>query len=234
MKTEILLNFQQTEKKMKKYLPILQNCLLFQGIDEEHLLKMLPCRDAKVISFDKKYTVFAEGSPARYVGILLSGALQIVQIDYYGNRSILSNVKPSEVFGEEFACADLPSLPVSVIASEPSEVMLIECSRILHTCSNNCGFHQQLIFNMMKNLANKTIRFHQKIEVVSQRSTRDKLLTYLSQEAKKKDSNSFEIPYDRQELADYLEIERSGLSVEISKLKKEGIIESHKKHFELL
>ena len=219
---------------MKKYLPILKNCLLFQGIDDEHLLKMLTCRDAKVISFDKKYTVFAEGSPARYVGILLSGSLQMLQIDYYGNRSILSHVKPSEVFAEEFACAELPSLPISVVANEPSEVMLIECSRILHTCSNNCGFHQQLIFNMMKNLADKTLHFHQKIEVVSQRTTRDKLMTYLSQEAKKKGCHSFDIPYDRQELADYLEIDRSGLSVEISKLKKEGIIESHKKHFELL
>ena len=219
---------------MKKYLPILQKCLLFQGIEEEHLLKMLACRGAKVISLDKKYTVFAEGSPARYVGIVLSGSVQIVQIDYYGNRSILSHVKPSDLFVEEFACAGLPSLPVSVIASEPSEVMLIECSHILHTCQNNCGFHQQLIFNLMKDLANKTILFHQKIEVVSQRSTRDKLLTYLSQEAKKKESNSFEIPYDRQELADYLEIERSGLSAEIGKLKKEGVIDSHKNHFELL
>lgn len=219
---------------MKEYLPVLQNCLLFQGIGEEHLLTMLTCRGAKVISFDKKYTVFAEGSPARYVGIVLSGSVQILQIDYYGNRSIISHVKPSEVFAEEFACAGLPALPISVIANEPSEVMLIECSDILHTCSNNCGFHQQLIFNMMKNLADKTLRFHQKIEVVSKRSTRDKLLTYLSQEAKKKESHSFEIPYDRQELADYLEIDRSGLSVEISKLKKEGVIESHKKHFELL
>ena len=86
----------------------------------------------------------------------------------------------------------------------------------------------------MKNLADKTLRFHQKIEVVSQRTTRDKIITYLSQEAKKRDSNSFDIPYDRQELADYLEIDRSGLSAEIGKLKKEGILESHKKHFELL
>lgn len=219
---------------MKKYLPVLQKCLLFQGIDDEHLLTMLSCRGAKIMSLDKKYTVLAEGSPARYVGIVLSGSVQILQIDYYGNRSILSHIKPSEVFAEEFACAELPSLPVSVIANEPSEVMLIECNNILHTCSNNCGFHQQLIFNMMKNLADKTLRFHQKIEVVSQRTTRDKIITYLSQEAKKRDSNSFDIPYDRQELADYLEIDRSGLSAEIGKLKKEGILESHKKHFELL
>ena len=234
MTKENLLNFQQTEKKMKKYLKALQNCSLFRGIAEESLFTMLTCLGARVESFDKKYTVFAEGSPARYIGIVLSGSVQIVQIDYYGNRSILSHMKESDVFAEAFACAEMTSLPISVVANEPSEIMLIECSHILHTCSNSCGFHQQLIFNMMKDLASKTILFHQKIEVVSQRTTRDKIMTYLSQEAKKRGCNSFDIPYDRQALADYLEIDRSGLSAEIGKLKKEGIIESHKNHFELL
>ena len=219
---------------MKKYLKALQNCSLFRGISEERLFTMLTCLGARVESFDKKYTVFAEGSPARYIGIVLSGTVQIVQIDYYGNRSILSHMKESDVFAEAFACAEMTALPISVVATEPCEVMLIECSHILHTCSNNCGFHQQLIFNMMKDLANKTILFHQKIEVVSQRTTRDKIMTYLSQEARKAGKNSFDIPYDRQALADYLEIDRSGMSAEISKLKKEGVIESHKNHFELL
>lgn len=219
---------------MKKYCSVLKNCPLFQDIDEERLFKMLTCLGARVESYDKKYTVFAEGSPARYVGIVLSGSVQIVQIDYYGNRSIHSYMKESDVFGDPFACAQLPVLPISVVAGEPCEVMLIEADHILHTCQNNCGFHQQLIFNMMKELANKTLLFHQKIEVVSKRTTKDKLLTYLSQEAKKKNSHNFDIPYDRQELADYLEVDRSGLSAEISKLKKEGVLESRKNHFELL
>ena len=219
---------------MKKYLPILQECPLFDGIKEENLLTMLTCLGARIDRFDKKYTIFAEGSPARYIGIVLSGSAQILQVDYYGNRSILSHVRNGEVFAEAFACAEISSLPISVVANEPCEIMLIECSHILHTCQNSCGFHQQLIFNMMKDLASKTVLFHQKIEVVSRRTTRDKIMTYLSQQAKKKNSNSFDIPYDRQELADYLEIDRSGLSAEISKLKKEGIIHSHKNHFELL
>jgi len=104
----------------------------------------------------------------------------------------------------------------------------------LHTCSNNCGFHQQLIFNLMRDLAVKTIMFHQKIEITSKRTTREKLMTYLMFQAKKAESSSFEIPYDRQELADFLEVDRSGLSAEISKLRNEGIIESKKNHFELL
>lgn len=218
---------------MKKYLEILKKCPLFFGIGEEQLLRMLHCLGARVSPFDKKYTVFAEGNPAKYIGIVLSGSVQIIQVDYYGNRSILSEMHESQVFAEAFACGEVESLPVTVVANEPSEVMLIECGHILHTCENNCGFHQQLIFNLMKDLAAKTISFHQRIEIVSKRSTREKLMTYLMFEAKKVGKSSFEIPFDRQELADYLEVDRSGLSAEISKLRSEGILESRKNHFEL-
>lgn len=219
---------------MKKYFDILQRCPLFTGIEDDKLFRMLDCLGAKVESFDKKYTIIAEGNPAKYIGIMLSGSAQIVRIDYYGTRNILSEVVTCEVFGEAFACAEVQKIPVSVIANEPCEVMLIDCSHILHTCQNNCGFHQQLIFNLMKDLALKTIMFHQKIEITSKRSTREKLMTYLMFQAKKFGSNCFHIPFDRQELADYLEVDRSGLSAEISKLRKEGVIESDKNYFELL
>ena len=219
---------------MKKYLEILKKCPLFYSIGEDDLLRILGCLGARVDSYDKKYTVFSEGTPAKYIGIVLSGSVQIIQIDYYGNRSILSEISSGEVFAEAFACAEIGSLPVTVIANEPSEIMLIDCRHILHTCNNNCGFHQQLIFNLMKDLAKKTITFHQRIDITSKRTTREKLMTYLSMEAKKAESDSFDIPFDRQELADFLEVERSGLSAEIGKLKKEGVIDSQKNHFTLL
>ena len=166
--------------------------------------------------------------------MVLSGSVQVIQVDYYGNRSILSVMGEGEVFAEAFACAELREIPVSVIADEPSEIMFIDSSHILHTCHNNCGFHQQLIFNLMKDLAVKTIMFHQRIEITSKRTTREKLLAYLAMQAKRAGSDSFDIDFDRQELADYLEVERSGLSAEISKLRREGILENHKNHFELL
>lgn len=219
---------------MKKYLEILKKCPLFDKIGEENLLRMLTCLGAKVDYFDKKYTVFSEGSPAKYIGIVLSGSAQIVQIDYYGNRSILSKIRPSELFAEAFACAEVASLPVSVIADEPCDVMFIDCSHILHTCENGCGFHHQLTYNLMKDLAQKSLLFHQRIEITSKRTTREKLLAYLATEAKKHNSRRFDIPFDRQELADYLEVERSGLSAEISKMKKDGLIDNTKNHFVLL
>ena len=219
---------------MEKYLKILKKCPLFAEIEEENLLRMLSCLGAKVVSFDKKYTVFAEGSPAKYIGIMLSGSAQIIQVDYYGNRSILSEVSAPEVFAEAFACAEVDALPVTVIANDPCDIMLIECDHILHTCSNNCGFHQKLIFNLMKDLASKSILFHQRIEITSKRTTREKLLTYLLMQAKAAGRDSFDIPFDRQELADYLEVDRSGLSAEISKLRREGVLDSHKNSFTLL
>ena len=219
---------------MKKYLEILKKCPLFYQISEDDLLRMLGCLGARQEHFDKKYTIFSEGSPARHIGIVLSGSVQISQVDYFGNRSILSDIGPSQVFAEAFACAEISSIPVNVSANEPSDILLIECAHILHICSNHCGFHQQLIFNLMKDLASKSILFHQRIEITSKRTTREKLLAYLMSESQKANKKSFDIPFDRQELADYLEVERSGLSAEIGKLRKEGILESNKKHFVLL
>ena len=219
---------------MKKFFPILRNCSLFHDISDDDIPGMLGCLGAKLVSFDKKEPILAEGSPAKYIGIVLSGAVQVVQVDYYGNRSILGKVRSGEMFAEAFACADVKSLPVSVITDEPSEIMLVDCSRILCTCQKACAFHNQLVFNLMKNLAIKNLMLYQRVEITSKRKTREKLLAYLMFYSKKTGQSSFDIPFDRQELADYLEVDRSGLSAEISKLRNEGILKSNKKHFELL
>ena len=219
---------------MKKYLQILNKCPLFFGIAEEDLLRMLTCLGARVEFFDKKYTVISEGSPARYIGIVLSGEVQIMQVDYEGNRTIISESGEGDMFAEAFACAEVEALPVSVVASRYSEIMLIECSHILHTCSSNCGFHQQLIYNFIKNLAIKTIAIHQRAEIISKRTTAEKLMAYLLAQSKKVGKRTFEIPFDRQGLADYLEVDRSGLSSEIGKLKRAGVIDCKKNLFKIL
>lgn len=219
---------------MKKYLEILKNCNLFENMSGEDILSVLTCLDARVECFDKKYTILAEGNPAKYMGIMLSGSAQIEQVDYYGNRSILSSILPCEVFAEAFTCAGISTIPVTVTAKEQCEVLLIDCNHILQTCSKNCIFHQQLVYNLMKDLASKVIMLQQKTEITSKRSTREKLMAYLMLHAKKANKDNFEIPFNRQELADYLEVDRSGLSAEISKLCKEGIIESQRKKFRLI
>lgn len=219
---------------MEKYFEILRKCPLFENVGDERLGVLLRCLGARVVDFKKNSTVVAEGSRAEWLGIMLSGAAQVINDDYFGNRSILGVIGVGDVFCEEFACADLKAVPVSVIADTDCKVMLIDCSHIIHTCTNACGFHQQLIYNLMRELALKNIDFHDKLAVSSARTTRMKLLTYLGQVAEKTGKRSFSLPFDRQELADYLEVERSGLSTEIGKLCREGVIENHKNHFKLL
>jgi CRP-like cAMP-binding protein len=219
---------------MKKYLGILRKCSLFGGIEDENLIQMLGCLGAKTETYRKNETVFSEGDSVETFGIVLSGEVQIVQNDYYGNRSILANIEASELFGETYACAEIDSLPVAVVASEDSEVMMLDVHHVTRACGNACSFHSQIIFNLVKIVAEKNLVFHRKIMVTSGRTTRDKLMAYLLSEAKRQNSDTFKIPYDRQELADYLEVERSGLSTEIGKLRREGVILADKNAFTIL
>ncbi|MBQ8410058.1 MAG: Crp/Fnr family transcriptional regulator [Clostridia bacterium] len=218
---------------MKKYLEILRRCPLFRGVEDENLIPMLSCLGVTNRSYRKNEVIFAEGSIAKSFGILLSGEVQIVRVDYYGNRSLVGRVGEGELFGEAFACAEVEALPVDVIASEDCEVLLADVCRVTQTCCNACDFHNKIIYNLMKIVAAKNLMFHRKLEIISGRTTRDKLMNYLLLEAKRAGSNTFEIPYDRQELADYLEVDRSGLSSEISKLRREGVLESEKNRFVL-
>ena len=219
---------------MKNYLDILARCPLFAGISPQNLSAMASCLGARPVRFARGEMIFAEGQQAREMGLLLTGGAQIAKEDFYGNRTIVARIEPAEMFGESFACAQLDAIPVSVTATEDSEVLMMDCQRLLTTCTNSCEFHNRLIFNLLKVVATKNLMFNQKIEITSKRTTREKLLAYLNLQAKHHGSNAFTIPYDRQELADYLEVDRSGLSAEISKLRKEGVLESEKNHFTLL
>lgn len=218
---------------MKKYLEILKKCKLFENIGDENILTMLNCLGTEVCSYSKNQYIFTEGEMASHMGIMLSGTAQIVRVDFYGNRSILTTIESSELFGESFACAATETIPVNVIAEEDCAVMLINNQKILQSCCNACEFHSRMIFNLMKSIAAKNLFLNQKIEIISKRTTRDKLMTYLMIQAKQHGS-SFNIPYDRQKLADFLEVDRSGLSSEISKLRNENVIECKRSFFRLL
>ena len=219
---------------MKESFDILKKCPLFSGFSEESLIAVLGCLGARIETYEKDTVILTEGDPAKYLGIILSGEAQIVRIDYYGNRSIVAYVDPPQIFGESSAYSSIEIMPVSVIASARTRAMLIEAGKITMSCSNACSFHSQMILNLLKVVADKNLVFHQKLEITSKRSTREKLMTYLLQQAKKNNSNHFVVPYDRQELADYLEVERSGLSAEISKLRSDGVLLCHKSEFTLL
>lgn len=219
---------------MKDFFDILRECPLFDRIGDESLKEMLGCLNAKERSYKKGDAVFAEGDKAKYLGIVLEGSVQLVRVDYYGNRSILANIEPPQLFGEAFACAGMKSLPVDAVAATDTRILLLDAQRIARPCGNACPCHAQTILNLLHIVAKKNLVLHQKIEITSKRSTREKLMTYLLLQAKKAKSHTFTVPYDRQELADYLEVDRSGLSAEISKLRNEKVLECRRSTFTLL
>lgn len=213
--------------------PVLARCPLFAGISATEISALLECLSARTVAVEKNHTIFWEGDPAQDMGIVLEGSVQVVRDDYYGNRTIVAQVEPGGLFAEAFACAGSPSYPVSVVATAAGSVMLLDCQRIMTVCSSGCAFHSRLIKNLLAIVATKTLHLNQKLELLSHRSIRERLMSYLLTCAKKSASPEFTIPYDRQQLADYLSVERSALSAEIGKLQKEGILESRRSWFRL-
>lgn len=218
---------------MREYLSVLLRCPLFDRIAPDELDELLTCLDARTKRCLKGETIMREGMPAGDLGVVLSGAVQIAREDCAGNRSITAHLVPGELFAEAFACAGAMPLPVQVTAVEDTQVLLIGIQRLIHSDWQACPFHHQLIFNLMKILAMKNLHCQQKLAILTRRSTRDKLMTYLRMQARQAGSPHFTIPYHRQELADYLAVDRSGLSAEISKLQREGVLSCHRNHFTL-
>ena len=219
---------------MEKYLGVLKKVNLFEGIEPSDIKPLLSCLSASVAGYAKRQMIFVEGDSVDKVGIVLSGQVQVIKEDFYGNRNIVAVLNEGALFGETFVCADVRTLPVSVYAVTDCEILFVDYRRLITTCSNTCSFHQRLIFNMLRILANKNIGLTQKIEYISKRTTREKLLAYLSAESKRAKSNSITIPVNRQELADYLSVDRSAMSAELGRLRDEGILNFNKNWFELI
>ena len=213
---------------------VLAACPLFEGVSRPDLQAMLQCMQARAVDVPRGGTVLRAEGPAEYVGILLAGGAQVLREDFDGNRTIQAALRPGSLFGETFACAGVERLPVSVEADRPSRVLLIRLKRIIETCPSACGFHNRVVLNLLKVLAAKNLMLNGKLEITSRRTTREKLLAYLSSQARAAGSNHFVIPFDRQGLADYLGVDRSALSSEIGKLRREGVIESERSAFTLL
>lgn len=219
---------------MEKYAGVLASCALFAGMSQAEIGEVLACLGARARRYGRGDTILAEGDPAQMLGIVLLGSVQIVRVDYYGSRSIVGTAETGHLFGETFVYAGVKVMPVSVVASSDCEVLLIDARRVSSPCEKACGFHNRLIYNLLHVLAAKNLMFTRKNEITSKRGTRAKLMAYLMEEAKKNHSSTFDIPFDRQALADYLNVDRSGLSAEIGKLRREGVIACTKNRFTLL
>lgn len=215
------------------YVKSLSKNPLFKEVSGEEIMTMLKCLGAVKKTYKKNQYVLHGAIQDEKMGIVVEGSVHVVKEDYWGNRTILSKAGPGELFGESFPWSDSQPLPVSVVATEPSEIIFINYNRLTTTCTNACPYHTKLINNMLHILVERNIQLSQKIDLLVQRSTREKLLSYLSAQAMLLNGNSFYIPFNRQELADYLAVERSAMSKELSRMKEEGLLDYKKNWFRL-
>lgn len=207
---------------------------IFSGISEQEIRSILKCLEANIKTYHKGEHILRSGDSIESAGLLLSGSAFIVQEDFWGNRNIMSHILPGQLFAETFACSPGAVLNVSVVTEQPCTVMFLNVRRIMTVCPAVCAHHSRVIRNLLSDLAGKNLRFNEKITHMSQRTTREKLRSYLSAEAQRSNSPEFDITFTRQQLADYLSVDRSGLSVELGKMRDEGILSFCKNHFVLL
>lgn len=205
---------------------------LFHEIEEKQVESMLKCLGMSEKAYEKNSMMIMPGSFISSFGILIAGNAQITRDDENGNRSILSQLEKGDIFGESYAAASVQEIPVGVHCSSPCLVVWIPINKVIETCEASCCFHQKLVKNMMGILAMKNIAMNEKMRILACKTTREKLLTYLKQYAHQEGGNRFLIPFTRYELAEFLNVDRSALSRELSKLKNEGILEYKKNAFE--
>ena len=194
---------------MKEFFPVLHTAALFSGISDDELAAMLSCLGARIDAFPKGSRLLRAGEAVEEVGLVLAG------------------------FAEVFACAPGAVLNVSVEAESAVTVMFLHIKRVLSMCPSACSHHSRIIRNLLSELAEKNLRLNEKLTHMGQRTTRAKLMSYFSAESQRRDSYEFDIPFSRQQLADYLGVERSGLSMELGKMRDEGLLDFHKSHFVL-
>lgn len=219
---------------MKRFISILKRTQMFAGIGADEIESTLSCLGARLCSFKKGEYVLRQGEHINDIHILVEGNLHIQRDDYWGNRSILTKIDIGEMFGEAYVAPMSDALYNDVVALEDSIVILFDIKRILSVCSSACRFHSMVVQNMFFAISEKNRQLVQKLGHMSKRTTREKLISYLSEEAKHQNKSKFIIPFNRQQLADFLSVDRSAMSNELCKMRDEGLIRFDKNVFTLL
>lgn len=212
---------------------ILSESALFRGIQADETAEMLRCLGADRRTFEKDARIFRTGDTTADLGLVISGSVLIQNDDFWGNTTVLDHVVPGQIFAETYACTGEP-LMVDAVTAEPAEILFLNIGRILQTCPQACTHHNKLIRNLLFLSARKNLNLSRKIFHTSSKSIRGRLLSYLSFQSTRCSSRSFTIPFNRQQLADYLNVDRSALSNELSKMQKDGLLRVERNRFELL
>ncbi len=218
---------------MEKYLSVLSGSRLFSGMGDDEILAMLDCLQPREKSYEKGETVFHQGEFLLSLAFLAEGRMHIQKQDYWGNLSILNEILPGQLFGEACAVPDGGPIMNDVVAMEKSTVLFFDMDKVLTVCSSACPYHTRLVKNLFYSISDTNRHLVRKLDYMARRTTREKLLSYLSDESRKQNSSSITIPFNRQQLADYIAVDRSAMSNELSKMRSEGILDYHKNSFTL-
>ncbi len=228
-----MLLLMQQMNSVKPFYPMLVKTPLFSDIREEDMTQLLYCLRCHTKEFDAGQFIFFSEEKYDNFGVVLEGRVQVITEDLFGNRSITAKLPPGEIFGQIATTEEARYAPASVVADTDCLVMFLNFSRLVAPCTRACAFHSTVIENMMNVLAKRNLLMNQKLAILSQRTMRDKLLAFLLLQYKQVETRTFTIPFNRDELADFLCVNRSALSREIAKMIDEGIIESHRSNFTL-
>lgn len=182
--------------------------------------------------FPKNTAIFHMGDLIQEIGIVLTGSVNIETIDFWGNKSLLSNISPGEIFAESYALCKEPIM-VSAVAAEGSEILLINFMQVTKYSETGCSWASRLMQNMLQISLHKNLLLSSRIFCTTPKTIRERLLIYLSKESAKAKSTTFRIPFNRQQLADYLNLDRSALSKELGKMRNERILDFRKNQFTL-
>ena len=218
---------------MKKYVSILKRTKLFAGLGNDDIISMLDCLEARLHNYKKGKYVLRQGEHLSDIMILVEGNLHIQKDDYWGNRSILGQIAVGEMFGEAYITPESGALLNDVVAVADSTVIFFDVKKVITTCSSACRFHTIVVQNMFFAISEKNRKLVQKLGHMSKRSTREKLISFLSEQAEQHNSSVFTITFNRQQLADFLSVDRSAMSNELCKMRDEGLLEFDKNSFSL-
>lgn len=216
---------------MKNIIENIKDNPLFNNIEQSDIPALLGCLSSVNKSYSKGEIVFNTGDEINSIGLILSGAVRVIQDDENGDRSIIAEIPFGQLFAEALVCSGVKFYPVTVEAVEKTEILYLNYKKLITTCNNSCVFHSKLVENMLRLLAIRNITLNQKIDILSKRTTQEKILCYLKYESK--GANKFTIPFNREALANYLCVDRSAMSNELSKMQKEGLISFNKNLFKL-
>lgn len=216
---------------MEPYDHILQTAPLFTGIAPDEIHSMLGCLSAREVRYPKGSFIHHQGDCIDSLGLVLSGTIDILKGDFWGNTNLITRCEPGDIFGEPYALRGDEPLDVSVLAEQTADILFLNMSKMMTLCSHACSSHNQLTKNLLTVIAERNRELNQKLAHITKRTTREKLLSYLSSEAGRSGTDSFDIPFNRQQLADYLSVDRSAMSSELGHLRDEGLIAFQKNHF---